>query len=279
LAKKGAVEFRFAECLERARISTIPYWKAVLQNARLDTKSLIGLQIDSGASEIQESISDIWSEIPGCYERHLQRKYRNPLFPLDEREVTADMIHQAQLQDVEDGEHLQQEFTRILERINKLPGRISWNRMNKLREEIEEITTMSLAVWGVKGKKIYSQLQKLRRSLIAAGREGLSDNPEGLKRLREAERYYNKGKKGFENTFVAQMQRPNSPILSAEVLPSLLSEPPETIKLIYPLFGRKLEEQIKLGAIQAVKQAMHDGMPEQEGYEKLAALEILGTED
>jgi hypothetical protein len=47
-------------------------------------------------SKILKTDSEIsWSNIPGCFARHLQRKRINPLFPVNKRSITQDEAKRA----------------------------------------------------------------------------------------------------------------------------------------------------------------------------------------
>lgn len=43
-----------------------------------------------------------WKPYPGCFERHLQRRYKSFLFPIDRQEVSLQELQEARQKDSQD---------------------------------------------------------------------------------------------------------------------------------------------------------------------------------
>jgi len=58
-----------------------------------------GSHIPPDEAFIEDGKMIIWSEFPGCYERHLQRRYKSLLFPPERRSVSKKEIDEARERD------------------------------------------------------------------------------------------------------------------------------------------------------------------------------------
>ena len=65
-----------------------------------------------------------WSESPGAFEQHLQRRHNNALFPKERRKITQSDIDAARKRDLKDYELLRERLESILTETAKLPKRI-----------------------------------------------------------------------------------------------------------------------------------------------------------
>src|SRR5271169_6485620 len=62
----------------------------------------------------------VWSANPGCFERHLQRRVGNPLFPASSRYVTQVEIDGARARDSREAEIVRNEFVGLCRRIAQM---------------------------------------------------------------------------------------------------------------------------------------------------------------
>lgn len=172
----------------------------------------------------------IWSQNPGCFERHLQRKYRNALFPSDSRVVTQDQIDRARARDSVDAEDVRHRFTSLLRGLAE-GGAASGGEALDRREALGDLLSRAAEVGDALKDDmpaIFQMYEAVVRDILAS----LSDSPELARELRTALAFSIEKRRLFNNCFVAQLRRRDTPIHPDEVVPSLLSETPETIRLM-----------------------------------------------
>ncbi len=63
-----------------------------------------------------------WSEAPGCFERHLQRRYRNPLFSVERRTIAIADVVTARARDEADLGELNLRIKALLCKVSSLAG-------------------------------------------------------------------------------------------------------------------------------------------------------------
>ena len=61
-----------------------------------------------------------WLEMPGCFERHLQRRHRNPLFPEERRTISNKELQEARRKDLSDLKEFIKKYTLWLSEAREL---------------------------------------------------------------------------------------------------------------------------------------------------------------
>jgi hypothetical protein len=167
-----------------------------------------------------------WSEVPGCFERHLQRRDGNVLFPLERRTVSKEEIAQARRRDEVDQ-------SRFIEKVRKLGGEMDnmedtrplsslqgTSSLQKVQDLLEEAASI-----GGNIQNAIHLLESIEEKIIQLLNTSF---PEGKHLLEKA--------KSLSITaripFMAQFKRKDTPILVEEQVPTLLSEDFETIAVI-----------------------------------------------
>lgn len=181
-----------------------------------------------------------WSDNPGCFERHLQRRYKNILFPESRRIVTINEVLEARALDKADAEALSKECLDLAKKITKLPSFGTIQETFVIIEEIEKLLKRAAEVGGG-GNVVDSQemLLNLRKAIIESVKKAIGNNAEALKGLEEPEKVWHENFWIYYNPFVAQMNRSDTPITGADMIPSTLSEEPETIKAVLSAMDKK----------------------------------------
>jgi hypothetical protein len=219
-----------------------------------------------------------WSEAPGCFERHLQRRYRNPLFPIEWRAfANADLVI-ARARDKADLGELKLRIKALLDKVAN-QGPTTFRHGVALRGEIEYLLFRCAEVGGeaAEGK---AHLQRLYDSLVDSMRQACP--PEERQTLENAVALSAtlQGIQGRE--FFAQLVRSGTPICGGDVIPSLLSESVETIRMYVSYFDKKghsLDRAAIEEAARILESAAKEGYAVADAQQKLLALngETHGT--
>ncbi len=165
-----------------------------------------------------------WSADPGCHERLLQRRYRNPLFPADRREVTAKSLSGAKEKDRKALKKLRVDVIALgLELPDDFPvGAMApqLERVNNLRYRCVEV--------GGEVEESLRELDRLKASMIKAWRAFFELDQDALALLDEAVRFVNENEPTIMNEDIAQIQ---SCIPSEDIIPLVLMYDLETLRL------------------------------------------------
>ena len=168
-----------------------------------------------------------WSSDPGCHERLLKRRYGNPLFPADRREVGPAELQAAQEEDRQAAMELARDILKL-----ELPDDFPVGAAAPWLERINDLRHRSVAVGGDVDRQGF--LHDSRAMFIDAWRAAVAGNTEALARLEEAERFVRHGDQVFMNENVAQL---TSCTPAEDVVPSLLTFDVDTLQLVRRAIG------------------------------------------
>ena len=213
-----------------------------------------------------------WSENPGCFERHLQRKHNNPLFPEPDREVNQKQIVEARERDQEDAANLQTECLELVSDVEKLPELATAGDVGPIRERIDDLLDRAAGIGG-DADVISDLLITLRKSLVDSMREGMKDNEEALKALEDAEDYHHSRVEIVHNPYVAQVGR----IPTEDLISAMLSESPETIRIAMSLISDDEKPSVVKEACDLLERALAEGADILLADEKLKAIKSEGS--
>ena len=213
-----------------------------------------------------------WSSEPGCFEKHLQRKFNNQIFSLEKREISQNEIDQARRKDKEETDILRADVADFFETMPK-PGELSCipDEMRILVEQLDNLTERALQLGG-ESLSILSGLYNMREKLISTWRIAISYSEAALVKFDEGENINSILTNKYHHPFIQQVMRNDSPIKD-DIVESILSEDIETIKLAVDMLSEK-KEIIKNEALTLVGVMLLRGenMPMLE--EKLAILGV-----
>lgn len=224
---------------------------------------------DAHAATLDDSVSsDLeFSENPGFFERHLRRKHNNPLFPEQDRLVTQEQIEAARERDQSDVFELKARFIDLLSDVQETPEHATGDHIGRLREAIDDLLHRAAEIGG-DADAIRDSLSELRDTLIDIWREGVRGNEVSLRALDDAERMHREYHEIFNTPFLAQVQR----IPSEDVIPAMLSEPPETIRKVMSLFEGEKRATIVREASGLLESVIAEGADISLADEKLRAV-------
>ncbi|MDO9233581.1 MAG: hypothetical protein Q8N02_00315 [Methylotenera sp.] len=170
----------------------------------------------------------LWSTHPGGYERHMQRRWNNPLFRDERRKVMVADVYSAWIKDSAAIDELEVRVQDLLAEWQDGPS----NKCNDLEwcyDNLKKVDELITAYYKIGGDLVVLEtLQSARRHVIEWWKEGLADNSEGLQALELAEQKW-KEFEYLDNAFVQQASNPEYISLD-ELAEALLSEPTDNIR-------------------------------------------------
>lgn len=167
-----------------------------------------------------------WSKFPGCFERHLQRRDGNLLFPLERRRVSKEEIEQARRRDEIDQERFIEAVRNFGTELDQLEdtNALSTLRGSSFLQKVQALLEEAASIGGNIQSTIH-QLEATEENMIQCLNTSM---PEGKKLLEEAKALSTIAR----IPFMAQLKRKDTPILQSEEVPVLLSEDFATIAVI-----------------------------------------------
>jgi hypothetical protein len=196
-----------------------------------------------------------WSNNPGCFERHLQRRDGNVLFPLEKRSVTNKAIEEARERDRLEQENYQKKISALASQLQN-SKQMTVDQVSPLLQNIQSLIEDAASIGGEALNKI-PNLETIEDSLIQQLNSAM---PEGKEILEQA-----KSLSAMERIpYLAQMKRKDTPILETEEVPTLLSEDFATISAVgyisrnFPSF-KPSEADIRKHLDEAVRQGFDKG--------------------
>ena len=181
-----------------------------------------------------------FSAHPGCWERHLQRQYKNPLFSHKNESVTQETIQIAQEKDKEEYFAFQKAFYELVQEVAQLESQVEAPVILKIKDKIDALYEQCAGLGG----DFNAEKQSLRelshlviQSLVNSDIQNI-DIIDSLEKEKEARELHFSL---LEHPFIAHLLRPKSPISEEDIVPTLLTEEEATIQAAMSLFN--IEQQ------------------------------------
>ncbi|MEK7990658.1 MAG: hypothetical protein VSS52_006595 [Thiotrichaceae bacterium] len=182
-----------------------------------------------------------FSEHPGCWERHLQRQYKNPLFGHFEYDISQMDVENAQRSDEKERQTFQTDFQYLLEEVANLQSQVEAEIVLKLKDRIDALYEQCAGLGAdfSQAKKGLGNLNELiMQSILSTGVE----DTELLERLEHEKTSRQMHFSLLEHPFIAHLLHPNSPIGETEIVPSLLTEDDASLRAAMSLFEVKQQK-------------------------------------
>jgi seryl-tRNA synthetase len=122
-----------------------------------------------------------WSKNPGCFERHLQRRDGNVLFPLERRSVTNKAIEEARERDRLEQENFQKKINALASQLQS-SKQMPVDQVSPLLQNIQSLIEDAASIGGEALNKI-PNLETVEDSLIQQLNSAI---PEGKEILEQA---------------------------------------------------------------------------------------------
>lgn len=178
-----------------------------------------------------------FSDHPGCWERHLQRQYKNPLFSHKSEPVTEEAIQIAQQKDKEEYFTFQKAFYELIREVAELESQVEVSFILKIKDEIDVLYEQCAGLGGdfsAEKKSLRKLSQLVTQSLVKS-----DTNTYDIEQEKEARELHFSL---LEHPFIAHLLRPQSPIAEDDIVPTLLSEEESAIQAAMSLFNTEQQQ-------------------------------------
>jgi hypothetical protein len=90
-----------------------------------------------------------WEENPGCFERHLQRRYNSPLFPTERRKISREELKQARAKDYIDQKEFLAQYTLLVSEFGRLEGNMSISDCSQCLRDTQFLLELRASIGGI----------------------------------------------------------------------------------------------------------------------------------
>ncbi|MDY6979808.1 MAG: hypothetical protein SV201_08010 [Pseudomonadota bacterium] len=212
-----------------------------------------------------------FSQQPGPRERHLRRKYRNPLF-VDGNTIDAEQVSQAREQDETELNHFLRYFRDLVQEAMDLKPNSDSEVILDIKERLDQCYVQCCALPG-DHSEIKQAVNKLVQVIMVAVRQGAANDPVALNKLDEEEQARQLHNRLADEVFVADIILPDSPIEQNELVPSLLSESEQAVHTALQLFDAEQLSTIYQEARSLLENTQQQGHSLPEARQRLQQIE------
>ena len=190
---------------------------------------------------------------PGIRERHLLRRKHNPLFDEKQSAVSNEDLARARLDDGLEMDRFMNDFQLLVQKAVDLKPNTPSETILEIKQELDRSYQQICALPGDQ-EHIKSAIKKLLVHIMQAIRAGAGNDAYVKQQLDDEETARKLHFELQELPLVAALTHPHSPIAEDELIPSLLSEPAETLMPSLQLFDENQIAAILSGAEALLKQ-------------------------
>lgn len=173
---------------------------------------------------------------PGAHERHLLRRQDSPLFPAASRQVDPVALTRARQRDTAERDAFGERFRGLLEEAAGLRPNEDSERLLRLKARLDQAYTL-LASLGGDNASYKQALRRLTDILIVAIRRAAASDAVAVAELAQEQAAREQHYRLVEFPLVADLMRPESPIMPDELVATLLSVSCDELEAALWLFG------------------------------------------
>ncbi len=177
----------------------------------------------------------LFSQRPGRWERHLQRKRDNPLFPESERSISPAALQEAQRLDHEELVDFITGFQQLIHQAVNLNTSEGSEVILEMKERLDRTYEQACGLADDQ-TETKGAIRKLLQVIMSAVWVGAGDDPQALAELKDEERARTTHFQLLEQPVVADLLAPDSPVSEKELVPTLLNETREGLEAALLLF-------------------------------------------
>lgn len=213
-----------------------------------------------------------FSAHPGCWERHLQRQYKNPLFSHKDEPVTQEAIQIAQQKDKEENLAFQKAFYGLVQEIFNLESRVEATIILNIKDKIDALYEQCAGLGGnfnAEKKNLRALSQLTMQSLM----NGNTDDADIMEKFEKENIARELHFSLLEHPFIAHLLRPHSPISGEDIVPTLLTEEESTIQAAMSLFNTEQQQILCHEARNLLSHLKQDGYALSTAWARLTVME------
>lgn len=174
-------------------------------------------------------------EHTGIREQHLLRKKDNPLFDESERNVSNEILARARMEDGVEMDAFMSEFQALVQRSVALEPNSPSETILEIKEKLDHSYQRCCALPGDQSA-VKSAIRKLIDTIMRAVEAGIGNDAYARQKLEEETMARELHFSLQELPLVAALTSADSPVAENELIPSLLSEPADTLASTLQLF-------------------------------------------
>lgn len=190
-----------------------------------------------------------FSDAPGMRERQLMRKYKNPLFTINE--VTMDELQNAQREDIREAEDFMKEFRDLVQQAVDLDENADPDVILKLKEQLDKNYEKCAGLAGEQ-TEIKEMLNRLIKAIMQVMWKGIDNDSMARSKLEMEEQARSSHFALLEYKIITDILRPDSVIGENDLVATLLSEEKKTLQVALQLFQPEQQAVLYKMAEQAV---------------------------
>ena len=197
-------------------------------------------------------------EQSGCWERHLQRKINNWLFPEDRRNPGNEELLLARQKDHQERQEFLELFHQIVIDALNLQPNVPSELVLQLKERMEKLSILGHSIGGSLARELTS-IEKLQQVIMRTVQQSIGDDPLAKVELEKEAAAFELHQSLLKFPMVALLLRPESPILDDELVPTLLSEDVESLSAVLCLFDEEQLSKLRLEAAELLSELTRCG--------------------
>lgn len=209
--------------------------------------------------------------IYGMHERHLRRRDGNPLFSVPPADYQAEDYLEARRLDSHELNTFHNDMQEVIQQAIDLPANAPSETVLELRGRLDQLYTRCSGFGGSCGSHKQA-IRKLIEIVMNAVWQAVADDQQARVELESEEVARQKHFCLLEYTLVSDLIRPDTPIASEELVPTLLQADEDELEAVLWLFEPEQLQEIYEHARALLEQRKEQGYELAEAWERLEAM-------